>query len=98
VQPADENNGVTLLTKKAGKDRKPASSLQVATFGSNTSTRKTYRSIVNSTTRRLYRPDLRREAVARASAVRKAQKPKPDDRPVKLRGAKARKTARGLKA
>lgn len=98
VQPGNENRGVTLLTKKISRDHKPASSLQIATFGSNTSTRKTYRSIVNSTARKSYRPDLRREAVARASAIRRAQKPKPNDRPVKLRGAKARKAAKGSKA
>ena len=98
VQPGNENNGVTLLTKKADKNHKPASCLQITNFGPNTSTRKTYRSIVNSTARRSYRPDLRGEAVARASAIRRAQKPKPDDRPTKLRGAKARKAARGLKA
>lgn len=98
VQPGNENIGVNLLTKKAGNDHKPASSLQTVTFGPNTSTRKTYRSIVNSTARRAYRLDLRREAVARASAIRRAQKPKPDDRPTKLRGTKARKAAQGLKA
>jgi len=51
---------------------------------------RTYSAIVNSTTKRSYRPDLRREAVARASAIRKSQKPVKDDKPAKLRGAKAK--------
>lgn len=55
-----------------------------------TSTPRTYSGIVNSTTKRGYRPDLRKDAVARASAIRKSQKPVKEDKPAKLRGAKAR--------
>ncbi|OCL10031.1 ribosomal protein L28e [Glonium stellatum] len=88
-----ENGGVVLMTKKADKAHKPASSLQTSTFGSSTSTRKTYRSIANSTAKRSYRPDLRADAVARASAIRKSQKPVKADRPTKARGAKAKKEA-----
>ena len=51
---------------------------------------RTYAAIVNSTTKRNYRPDLRKDAVARASAVRKSQRPVKADKPSKLRGAKAR--------
>jgi len=98
IQAGDENKGVVLSTKKKGKDNKPASELQVSKFSSSTSTRKTYRSIVNSTAKRGYRPDLRRESVARASAIRKSQRPAKDDYPVKLRGAKARKEAEGVRA
>ena len=50
---------------------------------------RTYSAIVNSTTKRNYRPDLRKDAVARASAIRKSQKPVKADKPSKLRGAKA---------
>jgi large subunit ribosomal protein L28e len=52
---------------------------------------RTYAAIVNSTTKKNYRPDLRKDAVARASAIRKSQKPVKEDKPAKLRGAKARK-------
>lgn len=55
--------------------------------------RRTYSAIVNSTTKRNYRPDLRKDAVARASAIRKSQKPVKADKQSKLRGAKATKAA-----
>jgi hypothetical protein len=51
--------------------------------------RRTYTSIVNSTTKRNYRPDLRQDAVARASAIRKSQRAVKADKPTKTRGAKA---------
>ncbi|OCK84777.1 ribosomal protein L28e [Lepidopterella palustris CBS 459.81] len=92
VQPS-ENGGVTLLTKKANKSNKPASAYQSTTFGPSTSTRKTYRAIANSTAKRSCRADLRADAIARASAIRKSQKPVKEDRPVKLRGVKAKKAA-----
>jgi large subunit ribosomal protein L28e len=83
-----------LLVKKSDKANKPASSLQTTTFGSGKSTRKTYAGIVNSTTKRSYRPDLRADAVSRASAIRKSQKTVTKaDRPAKLRGAKAKAAA-----
>jgi large subunit ribosomal protein L28e len=50
---------------------------------------RTYSAIVNSTTKRGYRPDLRKDAVARASALRKSQKPVKEDKPTKVRGKKA---------
>ncbi|KAF2086819.1 ribosomal protein L28e, partial [Saccharata proteae CBS 121410] len=90
---AGEKGGVTLLVKKANKSNKPGSQLQTSTFGSSTNTRKTYRSIVNATTKRNYRPDLRTEAVARASAIRRSQKPVKAEMPKKLRGKKAHKAA-----
>ncbi|KAF2854316.1 60S ribosomal protein-like protein L28 [Plenodomus tracheiphilus IPT5] len=93
VIPGKEG-GVTLLIKKADKHHQPATSVQTVTFGPQRSTRKTYASIVNSTTKRNYRPDLRKDAVARASAIRKSQKPvKADNKQTKLRGAKATKAA-----
>jgi len=54
---------------------------------------RTFASIVNSTTKRNYRPDLRKDAVARASAVRKSQRPVKADRPTKTRGSKAKAAA-----
>ena len=90
VQPG-EKGGVTLTTKKAGKDNKPASSLQTSNFGSSTSSRKTYRGIVNSTAKKGYRSDLRGPAVARASAIKKSQKPVKERPESKPRGKKAAK-------
>ncbi|KAF2028481.1 ribosomal protein L28e [Setomelanomma holmii] len=88
-----KDGGVTLLIKKADKHRQPASSTQTVTFGSQRSTRKTFAGVVNSTTKRNYRPDLRKDAVARASAIRKSQRPAKADKPTKARGVKAKKAA-----
>lgn len=55
-----------------------------------TNTTRLYKSIVGSTAKQGYRPDLRREAVARASAVRRASQPVKEDREKKPRGAKAK--------
>ncbi|KAF2128415.1 60S ribosomal protein-like protein L28, partial [Dothidotthia symphoricarpi CBS 119687] len=85
-----KDGGVTLLIKKADKHHQPAASIQSTTFGSSRSSRKTYSAIVNSTTKRGYRADLRKDAVARASAIRKSQKPVKADKTAKLRGAKAK--------
>jgi hypothetical protein len=54
---------------------------------------RTYTAIVNSTTKRNYRPDLRQDAVARASAIRKSQRAVKADKPTKTRGAKAKAAA-----
>jgi hypothetical protein len=54
---------------------------------------RTYRSVVNSTAKRDYRPDLRQVAVARASAIHNSQREKKDTPPAKPRGAKAKATA-----
>jgi large subunit ribosomal protein L28e len=51
--------------------------------------RRTYSAIVNSTTKRNYRPDLRQDVVAKASAIRRSQKPVKESKPTKTRGAKA---------
>ena len=56
-------------------------------------TLRVYKNIVNSTAKQGYRPDLRQEAVARASAVRRASRPAKDTPEKKARGAKARKAA-----
>lgn len=55
--------------------------------------RRLYSAVVNSTAKRNYRPDLRQDAVARASAIRKAAKPVKASPASKLRGAKALKAA-----
>ncbi|KAF9733643.1 hypothetical protein PMIN06_007856 [Paraphaeosphaeria minitans] len=89
VQPGEEG-GIVLLTKKAGKSHQPASHIQQSAIGSSRGTRKTYSTIVKSTANRNYRTDLRKDAVARASAIRKSQKPAKESKPAKVRGAKAR--------
>ncbi|KAF1915554.1 ribosomal L28e/Mak16, partial [Ampelomyces quisqualis] len=86
-----KDGGVTLLVKKSDRHHQPATSTQITTFGPQRSTRKTFASIVNSTTKRNYRPDLRKDAVARASAIRKSQRAVKADKPTKTRGAKATK-------
>jgi large subunit ribosomal protein L28e len=68
--------------------RMPPSGMQHPTKHALTQHR-TFASIVNSTTKRNYRPDLRQDAVARASAIRKSQRPVKADKPTKTRGAKA---------
>ncbi|KAH7386861.1 ribosomal L28e protein family-domain-containing protein [Phaeosphaeria sp. MPI-PUGE-AT-0046c] len=92
VIPGKEG-GVTLLVKKSDKHHTPATSVQTVNFGAQRSTRKTFTGIVNSTTKRNYRPDLRKDAVARASAIRKSQRAVKADKPTKTRGAKAQAAA-----
>ncbi len=54
---------------------------------------RTFKSIANQTAKSGYRPDLRAAAVARASAIRRSQRPvKPTPEP-KLRGNAAKKAA-----
>ncbi|EKG15871.1 Ribosomal protein L28e [Macrophomina phaseolina MS6] len=88
IQPS-ENGGVQLLLKKSNKSNKPAAAIQTSTFGPSTSSRKVYKNIINSTVKRHYRADLQKEAVARASAIKKSQKPVKTEKPAKLRGKKA---------
>ncbi|RKF74242.1 putative 60S ribosomal protein L28e [Golovinomyces cichoracearum] len=92
IVPGDAGaGGVTLITKKPKNAQRPASASYSTTFGSSKSTRKTYKGIVNTTVRSMYRSDLRAEAVARASAIRCSQMPKKDLPEKKLRGSKAGK-------
>jgi len=81
-------------TKTAKNENKPASALHKSNFSAATPSRKAYRSIVNSTAKKSYRADLRAEAIARASAVKRSQRGKQDKTyPVKLRGGRKRKAA-----
>ena len=89
IQPDD--NTVTLTTKLPSRSNKPAKAYQTSSFNASTPSRKLYRAIVNSTAKKGYRPDLRAEAVARASAVKLSQRANKKDYEKKLRGAKARK-------
>ncbi|KAK3066008.1 hypothetical protein LTS18_002131, partial [Coniosporium uncinatum] len=67
----------------------PSESLDMKRLGG--SNRKTYKAIVDATAKKDYRPDLRAEAIARASAIKRSQRPVRAEAPVKLRGAKAKK-------
>ncbi|KAF2755824.1 ribosomal protein L28e [Pseudovirgaria hyperparasitica] len=92
IQP-NPDGGLTLLTKKPNKANKPGLEINAASYGAGKSSRRTYKSIVNSTAKKGYRADLRTEAVARASAIRQLQRKKKDAKPAKLRGGKAAKAA-----
>jgi len=50
---------------------------------------RTYRTVVNSTAKKGYRPDLRQAAVARTSAIHDSQRTKKEKEPSKPRGKKA---------
>nr|POE90343.1 putative 60s ribosomal protein l28e [Quercus suber] len=91
IQP--DANTVSLRTKIASKQNKPASSVHNSSFSSSTGSRKVYRSVVNSTAKKGYRSDLRAEAVSRASAVKLSQREKKERAAPKLRGKKARVAA-----
>src|ERR1700759_3089917 len=54
---------------------------------------RSYRTVVNSTAKRGYRPDLRQTAVARVSAIHNSQRQKKDAPAPKPRGAKAKAAA-----
>ncbi|KAJ8609989.1 hypothetical protein MRB53_038829 [Persea americana] len=95
---ADSPNTVGLSTKVAKNSHRPANANKTTSFSSSTGSRKVYRSVVNSTTKKGYRPDLRGEAVSRASAIKLSQREKKDTPAPKLRGAKARKAAEKTEA
>ncbi|MCJ1353070.1 MAG: hypothetical protein MMC33_003054 [Icmadophila ericetorum] len=90
---AGEDGNITLTTKKTKHDNRPKAHHNHSTFTSNKSGPKVYKTVVNSTTKQGYRPDLRQAAVARASALRQASLPKKDVPEKKLRGPKAKKAA-----
>ncbi|KAB8237853.1 hypothetical protein ETB97_012898 [Aspergillus alliaceus] len=92
VQPT-ENGGVTVITKKTGNVQQPTKNIVRVSFGPKASTRKIYKGVADKTAKNGYRADLREDAVARVSAIRRSQKPKKDTPPQKLRGAQARKAA-----
>ncbi|KAJ9242780.1 hypothetical protein DTO271D3_3736 [Paecilomyces variotii] len=89
VQPT-EKGGVVFISKTSGKPQQPAQSINTVTWGPNASNRKIYKGVANNTAKNGYRADLREEAVARVSAIRRSQRPKKDTPPAKVRGAKAR--------
>ncbi|KGO63669.1 Ribosomal protein L28e [Penicillium italicum] len=92
-------NGVAVITKKPSNPQQPGQNLVTVTYGPSTSTRnadhyllfRIYKGVADKTAKNSYRADLREEAVARVSAVRRSQLPKKDAPAQKLRGSKARK-------
>lgn len=82
---------VEMRTKLSSRANKPAAAYQTTSFSASTPSRKMFKSVVNATAKKGYRSDLRAEAVARASAVKKSQGEKKGMPGAKLRGAKARK-------
>ncbi|KAH8682985.1 ribosomal protein L28e [Tricladium varicosporioides] len=92
VENKDEKKGVTLITK-AKATQKPAKGVVKTGLSGSKSTRKTYKTIASNTTKSGYRSDLRAEAIARASAIRKSQRPVKASPETKVRGAKAKKAA-----
>ncbi|KAJ5397265.1 60S ribosomal protein L28 [Penicillium cosmopolitanum] len=86
---ATENGGVAVTTKKAANPNKPAQNQVTVTYGPNASTRKIYKGVADKTAQHGYRADLREEAVARVSAVRRSQKAKKETPARKPRGSKA---------
>ncbi|KUI64617.1 putative 60S ribosomal protein L28e [Cytospora mali] len=88
---ADGEKGVQVTSKKATVVHQPAKAGVKRTFGSHN--RKTYKNIANATAKSGYRPDLREAAVARASAIRRSQRPVKAEPEKKLRGNAAKKAA-----
>ncbi|KAK3380319.1 ribosomal protein L28e [Lasiosphaeria ovina] len=89
----NEKGGVQVITKKAGAGNKPLTGRYTVTYGGNKSARKTYKNIATQTAKSGYRADLRQTAVARASAIRKSQRPVKASPEKKLRGNAAKKAA-----
>jgi len=83
---------MVVVTKNGSKSHQPAKAGHSQSFGAGVPSRKAYKSIVSSTAKRGYRSDLRAEAVARASAVKKSQRSKGSkSHPTKLRGSRKAK-------
>ncbi|GAM86854.1 hypothetical protein ANO11243_048740 [Dothideomycetidae sp. 11243] len=87
-----ENNKITVSTKTHGKAHQPARAHHAQTYGAGKSARNVSRSAVGGTAKKGYRSDLRRETVARVSALKKAQRPV-RERPTKTRTGKKAKVA-----
>ncbi|KAF2231917.1 ribosomal protein L28e [Viridothelium virens] len=100
INPSARNpSALTLTTKNAsavnpsGAPSQPAKLHKTHHFPANTHNRQIYRQLIKETTKQGYRVDLRQEMIARASALRQAQrtkKPTPERKP---RGRKALKLA-----
>ncbi|KAI7406795.1 hypothetical protein KC336_g13530, partial [Hortaea werneckii] len=81
-----DDNTVKMTTKLPKRKNNPAKMYvpftlpmyQESSFAASTPARKVYKSVVNSTAKKGYRADLRAEAVARASAIKRSQREKKD--------------------
>ncbi|KAJ4403216.1 hypothetical protein N0V85_005140 [Neurospora sp. IMI 360204] len=87
---AGEKGAVVVTTKKAGSITKPSARYTRA-FSANKTARKTYKAIARQVAN--YRPDLLKDAVARASAIRRSQRAVKPEPAQKLRGNAAKKAA-----
>jgi len=78
VQPATSGKGVTVSTKNSyGRTgHAPAKNISSTTYAPYKSNRKVAKSIVNTTAKKGYRPDLIKMALARSSAILRTQRPK----------------------
>ncbi|MCJ1419387.1 hypothetical protein MMC32_005742 [Xylographa parallela] len=85
--------GLTLSTKKTKHSNRPIANINEVKFGADKSGPKVYKNIVNVIAKQGYRPDLRRDAVARASAIKMSSRPVKETPEQKARGAKAKKAA-----
>ncbi|KAF3769666.1 ribosomal protein L28e [Cryphonectria parasitica EP155] len=83
--------GVVFQSKKAKSVNQPAKAGHKTTFGGHN--RKTYKNVANHVAKGGYRPDLRQAAIARASAIKKSQRPVKPDQEKKLRGNAAKRAA-----
>ncbi|MCJ1472832.1 hypothetical protein MMC13_001481 [Lambiella insularis] len=86
-----EKGSLVLSTKKTKHANRPSANKNEVKFGGDKSGPKIYKNVVNVVAKQGYRPDLRREAVARASAIRQASRPVKETPERKPRGAKAKK-------
>ncbi|CAJ0640868.1 15239_t:CDS:2 [Entrophospora sp. SA101] len=73
ISPEPKGRGVVVTTKTKGVSYKPAKNTRKVVLSKGI--RKSAKSIANSLTRAGYRPDLRKEALARMSAIYESQKP-----------------------
>ncbi|KAI1618023.1 ribosomal protein L28e [Exophiala viscosa] len=87
----NEKGGVTLLTKKSGKQHKPKEHYNTHPYSKTTSNQKIYKNIADSVGKKSYRGDLNQSAVSRASALKDSQRTKKDTPEKKARGSKATK-------
>ncbi|KAJ5127519.1 hypothetical protein N7448_008298 [Penicillium atrosanguineum] len=90
---ATENGDVAVTTKKPSNPQQPGKNQVTVTYGPKTATRKIYKGVADKTAQNGYRADLREEAVARVSAIRRSQQPKKDAPASKARGVKAHQAA-----
>ncbi|KAL9082261.1 MAG: hypothetical protein Q9159_006574 [Coniocarpon cinnabarinum] len=85
------SKGIVVTTKKPGQVNHPSKDLVKTQYAGSTSGRRIYRGIANATAKRGYRPDLRREAIARASQIKRSQGKPRVAAEKKPRGKKAKK-------